>query len=91
MGNMAKKPPREPIRLMRSFGLILGLAVALAVLAPRTAYACLTCGNHGDTLATLYVFGTFMTVPWMLAAGVAVVIRKQMRALEDDSVAHPGS
>lgn len=74
---------------MRRAGAVLSFLVALAL--PERAHACLTCGNHGDQVATLCVYGAFMLTPFVLAAGIAYVIRRQIAQLDpaDATAAQP--
>ena len=57
------------------------LGFALAALLPQAAAACTICGNHGDTVRTLLVYGGFMLMPFLLAGGVGFVIYRQVQEL----------
>ena len=60
------------------------LGPALALCLPTAAHACLTCGNHGDTIRTLFVYGGFIFLPFALVTGVGYYIRSQVRELQAD-------
>ena len=57
------------------------VSLLLAFAAPGAAWACPICGNHSDTIATLLVFGAFMTAPFLLVGGVGYVIYRQVSQL----------
>ena len=56
---------------------------------PGMAEACTICGEHGDTTATLFVYGAFMVIPFALFGGVVWVVRQQLRELQP--AAEPGA